>query len=172
MLVEPDRWAALVLSASGKAGRSRCNPQPSSCAATACATECVDLPIKGGGTLAGERAARAPACVGHGEVILADMRALRPDRRDELRVIIQDQRHSSGSCQRRDFRGHRFDLRLVVAFRPDLQEIDAAGKELLRGAGETLPRHVAKIQNGVEARLRECFHRSDCRCLRRRVEVI
>ena len=77
-----------------------------------------------------EGAPGTPPGVGHRQVILSDMRPIRPDAGDEFWVIIDDKRHTRRSQDGLDSVREPLDEMLIVPFCAKLDEIGRATSEL------------------------------------------
>ena len=106
---------------------------------------------------AGQRPAGPPARVGHRKLVLPDVRALGAHGRHELWEVVDDERNAGAFRERHEARGERLDFRLVPILGAQLQHIHAPTSICASHALDLAFRHVAQVEDSVEASVSEAF---------------
>ena len=89
------------------------------------------------------------------------MCSLRPDARNELRMIVDDEWHTGRFGKAHKFRPEHFDLSFIRFLGAELQDVNAALEKALSHSKRLDARHVSEIENAVEASVGESFHTSE-----------
>src|ERR1700675_786895 len=92
------------------------------------------------------------------KIFLTNMASVRIDLLQQIRIIVQDERYSSGSGQRQHCLRISHNFRFRMIFRAELQNVDTALKESGRHWRYVLRRHVAQIHDSVQETATQRIH--------------
>ncbi len=92
---------------------------------------------------------------GHTHVVLADMGSIGSDLRNEVGVVVQDERHGVFAAESGQWAGDCWNIGFCGALGTELEELHTAFKHRQRGGSSVFGCHVSEIENAIEVSVGE-----------------